>query len=148
MPLSCLPLACLLGPNLSLCLPACTRLWWPFNFATRKKPAFIPAAETNYIFVDLFRAIQPTIHLPIFPAHSGHRSGRAICCNQSSHKYAHSHHTDPTWGDRPIGGQLDLCRPIRGKDGTRDGSFDWWSRREPVVRFGSTWGGWEQAARR
>ena len=103
--------------NLSLPLH---RLWWPFNFATRKNLAFIPAAETNYIFVDLFRAIQPTIHLPIFPAHSGHRSGRAICCNQSSHKYARSHHTGPTGGEQPIGSQLSLCQPMRGKQGTRE----------------------------
>ena len=137
--LSGLSLSCLPAPYLSLPPCLCTRLWWLFNFATHKNPAFIPAAETNYIFVDLFRAIQPTIHLPIFPAHSRHRSGRAICCNQSSHKYARSHHTGPTWGEEPTGGQLDLCKPTRLEPGTRDGSFDWWESREPVVRFGSTW---------
>lgn len=45
--------------------------------------------------MDLFRAIQPTIHLAIFASHSGQlQLQAAICCNQSLHKYA------GRWGSR------------------------------------------------
>ena len=137
MPLSLLPELPARGPNL---LPA------P-DYDGRST---LPPAKTSHssprlkLITFLWTCLGPYSRpyiCPFFPRILGTGlAWRTICCNQSSHKYNSPPAGWPHVGELPMGDRLDLCRPSRGLPGSRDGSFDWCERRQPVVRFLSTWG--------